>query len=528
MKKLLYGSPIYGLMLNGKTPDHLRLSPPERLAGDAVRGRGIVDGDFVLARHRVHLETPEKEDCFFPAPPDDEDQAAALHGFSWLADLVALGNAEALLRARTLIRGWIETYGDWQELPWRADVLGERLAAWLVYAWFVCPDDGDMRRAVLDSAMRQTRHLGRSCATAPKDARVFKAINGLMTAAVCLPGAEIYLDSAIDVLNREMARQILADGGHIERNPSLQLEVLNGLNDTRDLLIAAHLEVPATLLGAIDRMTPMLRALRLGDGGLALFNGSFEEGKDRVKAVLTGTGIKGQAVTSAPHSGFQRLSAGRTTVIMDTGKPIPGGQANAHAGTLSFEMSVGKDRLVVNCGSRHGGGWHTASRTSAAHSTLVADDTNSMEFLSGGRIGVGPTNVTCTRRESDGKVWLQTSHNGYARTVGVLHKRSLFLSDDGEDLRGEDIVEGSGGKDFCVRFHLHPGVHASQVQGRSAVLLKLPGGGGWQFQATGGVISLEESIYLGEDAEPRRIEQIVVSGPLHGDGAEIKWRFHRI
>jgi uncharacterized heparinase superfamily protein len=213
---------------------------------------------------------------------------------------------------------------------------------------------------------------------------------------------------------------------------------------------------------------------------------------------------------------------------MDTGMPIPGGQANAHAGTLSFEMSVAKDRLVVNCGSRHGGGWQTATRTTAAHSALVADDTNSMEFLSGGRIGVGPTNVTCTRRESDGKVWLETGHNGYVKTVGVLHKRNLYLSPDGEDLRGEDSIEGSGGKDFAIRFHLHPGVHASLVQDRSAVLLKLPSGGGWQFQASGGSISLEESIYLGDGGEPRRIEQIVVSGPLHGDGAEIKWRFHKI
>ena len=141
---------------------------------------------------------------------------------------------------------------------------------------------------------------------------------------------------------------------------------------------------------------------------------------------------------------------------------------------------------------------------------------------------MGPTNVTCTRRESDGKVWLETGHNGYVKTVGVLHKRNLYLSPDGEDLRGEDSIEGSGGKDFAIRFHLHPGVHASLVQDRSAVLLKLPSGGGWQFQASGGSISLEESIYLGDGGEPRRIEQIVVSGPLHGDGAEIKWRFHKI
>jgi len=273
----------------------------------------------------------------------------------------------------------------------------------------------------------------------------------------------------------------------------------------------------------------MVRALRLGDGALAQFNGGYEEDRTLIDTVLANTGVRGKALTSAPHSGFQRLAAGRTLIVADTGKPVRVGRLNSHAGTLSFEMSIGKDRLVVNCGaaSSEGDKWFYAMQATAAHSTLMANGKSSSQFDNNGRLLLGPLNVECTRCEADGAVWLDTSHDGFRNSIGIVHRRRLYLDASGEDFRGEDLVEGSGGSDFMVRFHLHPSVHASQAQGRTSVLLKLGNGAGWKFQASGGTITLQESVYLNGNGEVRRCNQIVVSGPLHGDGAQIKWRFHK-
>jgi uncharacterized heparinase superfamily protein len=136
-------------------------------------------------------------------------------------------------------------------------------------------------------------------------------------------------------------------------------------------------------------------------------------------------------------------------------------------------------------------------------------------------------NVECRRSEADGAVWLDTSHDGFLNRVGIIHRRKLYLDASGEDFRGEDLIEGSAGKNYTIRFHLHPNVQASQSQGRTSVLLKLLKGVGWKFQASGGTICLQESVYLNGLNEPRRSNQIVVSGSLHGDGAKIKWRFHK-
>jgi uncharacterized heparinase superfamily protein len=216
---------------------------------------------------------------------------------------------------------------------------------------------------------------------------------------------------------------------------------------------------------------------------------------------------------------------------MDAGVPSPPGlDDRAHAGTLGFEMSVGRERVIVNCGAYAGPnpGWREASRTTAAHSTLVVEDVNSSELLPGGGLGARPTRVPVERREADGSVWLDAAHDGYVRSFGLTHRRRLFLAAAGDDLRGEDTLEGRGHRKYAVRFHLHPGVKASLVQGGASVLLRLTSGAGWRMRATGGVTSLQESVYLGAGGEVRRTDQIVISAATRGDGAQIKWAFTRV
>ena len=65
---------------------------------------------------------------------------------------------------------------------------------------------------------------------------------------------------------------------------------------------------------------------------------------------------------------------------------------------------------------------------------------------------------------------------------------------------------------FAVRFHIHPDVRVSRLEG-GGILLKLPNGEGWRFRAGGGELTVEESIYLGGDMV-RRTEQLVITGQV--------------
>ena len=275
-------------------------------------------------------------------------------------------------------------------------------------------------------------------------------------------------------------------------------------------------------------MAPALRVLRHADGGLALFNGSKETSAALIDLALSQSGRNVRAPSALNEGGFHRLQAGRSLLIMDCGVPAaPKLDRFAHAGTLSFELSIGRDRLIVNCGADPAGPgeWRDACRATAAHSTLVIADTNSAELRPDG-LARRPESVVVQRQEANGAHWLDASHDGYRRPFGAIHHRRLYMAESGEDIRGEDAVEAASPQPYVVRFHLHPDVDASLQQDGEAVLLRLPGGGGWRLRADGARISLEESVYLG-GTELRRSEQVVLTGYQDGP-QQVKWAITKV
>ena len=107
-------------------------------------------------------------------------------------------------------------------------------------------------------------------------------------------------------------RQILPDGGHVERNPDSQMQGLRHLIDIRSVLKTAAIKIPEQLQQAIERAAPMLRFYRHDDGGFAHFNGSNEGEPSFIDIVLTKAKAQGKPPSSAPHTGFIRVAADRT------------------------------------------------------------------------------------------------------------------------------------------------------------------------------------------------------------------------
>tara|TARA_B000000460_G_C21212711_1_gene262999 strand:- start:210 stop:467 length:258 start_codon:yes stop_codon:yes gene_type:complete len=82
--------------------------------------------------------------------------------------------------------------------------------------------------------------------------------------------------------------------------------------------------------------------------------------------------------------------------------------------------------------------------------------------------------------------------------------------------------------DALVRFHLHPDVRASALQGGGTVLLRLADGKGWRFRASGAQVSMQDSIYLGQFDRVRRSQQILLASDSDADNTVIKWAFQRV
>ncbi|MCH2393377.1 heparinase II/III domain-containing protein [Oceanibaculum sp.] len=528
VRTFAYGTPLYRYMLAGRVPDRIAAVPSDSWPGNSDHGRMILEGRFSLLGHVVLLSAdPRDPDAWVPENATGDWQAA-LNGFAWLRDLRQVGGDMARRRARELVADWTDRYDDWDSFAWEADILGERIANWISHHDFFCASaDDEFRARFLDSLFRQARHLGRVATTVGDGTGLVQAAKGLVYAGTALPEEKAWLALGKRLLSERLSVQILADGCHASRSPSRHLAVLRDLIDIRACLRASGSNVPDAVEAAIERMAAMLRALRHGDGGLALFNDSNEEDTLLIDAVLAQSEAKIRPQNDPGASGFHRLSAARTLLIVDAGRP---GALDgcAHAGTLSFEMSVGKERLIVNCGAASGRpDWNRAQRATAAHSTLIVGDVNSAEILEDGTLARGPEHVTAQRQEQDGDQLIDASHDGYAERLMLTHQRRLFLSADGADVRGEDMLTGSGGERFAIRFHLHPKVKASLSQNGAFVLLRLPGGQGWRLRSAGAAMELADSVYLGQRGEMKRNQQIVLSGTLSGSGTTVKWALRR-
>ncbi|MBA3449317.1 MAG: heparinase II/III family protein, partial [Pseudaminobacter sp.] len=297
-------------------------------------------------------------------------------------------------------------------------------------------------------------------------------------------------------------------------------------------------------MGAVDRMLPALRFFRHQDGSVARFNGMGATMQDRIAAILRHDDTAGAPLLHAPHSGYERLCMGETTVIADTGLPPPINLSNAaHAGCLAFEMSSGRQNFIVNAGVDAYGAddFRPLARATAAHSTAALNDSSSARFshsrrvngLLGSPLIAGPRHVPCERMDSKGIQAFVASHDGYVPRFGLYHEREMALSDRGNVLSGVDrfLREGGApahdnGRDLVtIRFHIHPDIELYH-DGRGQLVLSARNADDWVFTCNEVAPLVEESIFFAGLGGPRRCRQVVLGFKASGF-PEVHWQLMR-
>jgi len=367
-----------------RRPATALLSRPEpRTIGSFARGRQLCAGNFVFAGHL--LQQPNANIWELAAP--DDAFAEEMHGFSWLDDLAATGDAPARLRSQDWLWRWIELYGHGRGPGWTPDLTGRRLIRWINHALFLLAGrDREQSDAFYRSLARQTGFLSRRWRASRPGLPRFEALTGLIYAGLSLEGMERHVAPATAALARACDDQIDEQGGLPTRNPEELLEVFTLLTWAAMALNESGRNPGHAHWAAIERIAPTLRTLRHSDGGLARFHGGGRGLEGRLDTALAASGVKSRQPDGL-SMGFARLSAGRTSVIIDAAPP-PSGKAShgAHASTLAFELTSGRRPLIVNCGSgaSFGQDWRRAGRATPSHSTLV------LAGQSSARLGTGP------------------------------------------------------------------------------------------------------------------------------------------
>jgi len=535
--------PLVGVIYWRAGGERLVIAPQELRTADPTRANEIYGGRFAFAGKIVVCDSRSP----FEVEPPTEEWAETLLGFGWLRHLRAANTNVTRANARTLVDEWITLQGSWHSTAWQPEIVARRIMSWLSQATLIL-DDADLRfyRRLLRSLTRQVRFLRATANDTRDGVPRLQARIALTYAALCMAKQVRHLRVATRRLVSELERQILPDGGHISRNPGVIIEILLDLLPLSQAFSARNVAPPPALINAVDRMMPMLRFFRHADGTFMLFNGMGPTSPDLLATVLAYDDARGTPVANAPHSGYQRLEAGPSTLLMDTGSPPPlEVSADGHAGCLAFEFSSRLQRIIVNCGMPAAGreSWRQVARATAAHSTVTFNDSSSCQFLDSPAIrrmfGVpivhGPRHVMVSRDHEGRGMVLRATHDGYAERFGIVHERFVALSGDGNRLDGEDVFLPAAGTAlpqdaedyFAVRFHLHPGVRASRLtDGHGAVLL-LPNRDVWNLDTHEDVVAVEESVYLAGQDGPRRTTQIVIYGQARGS-QRVHWTLSHV
>lgn len=384
-----------------------------------------------------------------------------LHYFD---DLNATGAAQRRSAQRALIERWCAENPPGQGTGWEPYPTSLRIVNWIK-----CFVGGEPAEAAwLQSLAVQTRWLQGRLERHLLGNHLFANAKALLASGLFFDGpeAENWQRLGLRLLERELPEQVLADGGQFERSPMYQALALEDLLDLINLIRALGDGTPSQMLleplqKRARTMLHWLRCMVHPDATLAHFN----DGADGIAPppieleryafeLAIAAARPTPCVLALPDSGYVRAAWSQALLLADLAPLGPDYLlGHAHADTLSFELSLGRRRVVVNGGtSRYGlGPERLRERGTAAHSTVQVAGHDSSEVWSGFRVGrrarVQEINV--------GDSAFGATHDGYRWLPGSpRHRRDWRLEPGG--LTIDDRVEPAA--PALARFHLAPGL----------------------------------------------------------------------
>ncbi len=534
--QLTWRTPLHNIRLTGKLPLRLLAVPKDELPADQARGMALRMGNFRFQGLDQPLHNINYEKLLLPPAMQDY-----IHRFDWLRDLAAATNrADGAPIAAAITANWLKNNTDKiREPAWRVDNAAWRFLNMAAYCpYILSSNDPVYRSMVINHLARNARHLDRS---APKAASLFGRLTGwagVVAASLLLPEGkarrivgEAGFEDAID-------NCVFEDGGVVSRSPLQLMELIGLLSLLRQCYLSAEIAVPEFLQDTLARSVPALLGLTHADGSLGAWQGSAQVGVAQIEALVEASAVRARPTRQALDWGYQRVSAGKAVMLLDAGPPPLAKQSAAGcASTLAFELSHDSQRIIVNCGGSALVGASIPAalarglRTTAAHSTLCIDDTNTTAILAGGQLGKGVTEVGLDRRDLENATRIEASHDGYAKPFGFVHARTLILRSDGLELRGEDTLlphANYKAKDniaVAIRFHLGANIEVAAGENDRAIVLRLGDGTSWLFAAGGGEVQLDDSLWVDEDGRPHPSKQLVIESAANKGGLSIGWQF---
>lgn len=427
-----------------------------------------------------------------------------LYNLHYFDDLNAADSDDRRAEQAALIERWIRDNPPPAGVGWEPYPLSLRLVN-LIKS---CSRHGEAPTAWLSSLARQAQALSVQIEYHILGNHLFANGKALVFAGAYLGGeaGDRWLAKGLRILDREFAEQFLDDGAHFELSPMYHATLLWDVCDLVNLADRSGLPELEARAGSwrqvIGGGLDWLEAMCHPDGEISFFNDAAFGIAPRLGEIAAYAAQLGcppapsrMRAASPRHlaaSGYvvvDVLAGGK--LLLDVARVGPDYQpGHAHADTLSFELSLFGQRVLVNSGtSRYGeDAERQRQRSTAAHNTVTVDGEDSSEVWAGFRVARRGRPEGLSIEQDGGTVSVSCAHGGYRRLPGrVTHRRNWRLA--GNALRVTDTIEGEFTA-AVARFFLHPQVRVAPDGG-----LLLANGHSVRWRASGGTAQVLASTW---------------------------------
>lgn len=364
---------------------------------------------------------------------DASQEKLWLYNLHYFDDLTAKGVHKRASWHKPMVGRWIEENPVGEGNGWEPYPMSLRLVNWMQWSL----SGGHVPHGFDASLATQTRYLTQRIEWHLQGNHLFVNGKALMMAGLYFKGKEAdrWLALGWSIVEKELNEEFLSDGAHFELSPMYHSIMLRDLIDLvdfsrvyRDVLEEAFPGAEARLQDQVNSAREWLAGMVHPDEEISLFNDAafgIAPSPNAIDAYSRAAGLPevSHSWPSLHHfqgSGHVRWQRDDWTAFLDVGAIgpdyLPG---HAHADTLSFELSIGDERLIVDSGTGVYGDSpeRLRQRGSQAHNVVTVDGQNSSEVWSGFRVArrakVNDLEMSLTEPQR-----VSACHNGYKRLGG--------------------------------------------------------------------------------------------------------------
>ena len=339
-------------------------------------------------------------------------------------------------------------------------------------------------------------------------------------------------DKKINYIKFIIENKIDKLGMHKSYNLLEHSKFINNLNEIKNILLFYKVNKSNLLDDTILKMTSILNQYFHIDASLPLFNGSNNIYTKTIYNSLNKDNYLIKRKFTNFENGIAFYEDKNKKIFFDVVQPTRDKiNSNLSAGTLSIELSGHGEKIFTNCGATESYGKNPEYlRYSAAHSTIILQNTNISEIKEGNPHIKFPQSVVFRKEVKDNEEILEGSHNGYLKKFNKIIKRKLTIQKNKDKLVGEDSFISY--KDinerliFHIRFHLADEMSFNFTNSKKNVILKTKLNNIWLFKSDTELV-VEDSILV-DNNHTKPIKQIVLKGIITEKKIIKRWSLEKI